>query len=86
MFYQKLNLKRFIEVFKNMQKKLFLTPLGFVRQYNLPKPYCSPSIIKTGKFFLLTKNFEKRATIKSLNRKWALPDKSPRETTNENDE
>jgi len=31
-----------------MQKKSFLTPLGLVRQYNSPKPYCSPSSIIQG--------------------------------------
>ena len=35
-----------------MQKKSFLTPLGFVRQYNSPKPYCSPSVIIQGNFHL----------------------------------
>ena len=35
-----------------MQKKSFLTPLGFVRQYNSPKPYSSPSIIIQGNFHL----------------------------------
>jgi len=34
-----------------MQKKI-LTPLGFVRQYNSPKPYCSPSIIIQGNIHL----------------------------------
>ena len=43
---------RFKKVFKNMQKKSFLTPLGFVRQYNSPKPYYSPSIIIQGNFHL----------------------------------
>ena len=52
MFYQKLNFKGFIEVFKNMEKKSFLTPLGLVPQYNSPKPYCSPSIIIQGNFHL----------------------------------
>ena len=35
-----------------MQKKLFLTPLGLVRQYDSPKPYCSPSITIQGIFHL----------------------------------
>ena len=35
-----------------MKKKLFLTPLALVRQYNSPKPYCSPSIIIQGNFNL----------------------------------
>ena len=35
-----------------MRKKSFLTPLGLVRQYNSPKPYCSPSIIIQGTFHL----------------------------------
>jgi len=35
-----------------MQKKSFLTPLGLVRQYNSPKPYCSPSIIIQGNFHI----------------------------------
>ena len=35
-----------------MQKQSFLTPLGLVRQYNSPKPYCSPSIIIQGNFHL----------------------------------
>ena len=36
-----------------MPKKSFLTPLGFVRQNNSPKPYyCSPSIIIKGNFHL----------------------------------
>ena len=35
-----------------MKKKSFLTPLGLVRQYNSPKPYCSPSIIIQGNFHL----------------------------------
>ena len=51
-FYQKLNFKSFIEVFKNMQKISLLTPLGLVRQYNSPKPYCSPSIIIQENFHL----------------------------------
>ena len=37
---------------QNIQKKSFLTPLGFVRQYNSPKPYCSRSIIIQGNFHL----------------------------------
>ena len=37
---------------KKMQKKSFLTPLGLVRQYNSPKPNCSPSIIIQGNFHL----------------------------------
>ena len=48
----KLNFFRFIGRFKKMQKKSFLTPLGLVRQYNLPKPYYSPSIIIQGNFHL----------------------------------
>jgi len=35
-----------------MQKKSFLTPLGLVRQYDSPNPYCSPSIIIQGNFHL----------------------------------
>ena len=35
-----------------MPKKSFLTPLGLVRQYNSPKPYCSPSSIIHGNFYL----------------------------------
>ena len=38
------------DVFKKMQKKSFLTPLGLVHQYNSPKPYCIPSIIIQGNF------------------------------------
>ena len=33
-------------------KKSFLTPLGLVRLYNSPKPYCSPSTIMQGNFHL----------------------------------
>ena len=33
-------------------QKSFLTPLGFVRQYNSSKPYCSPSVIIQGNFHL----------------------------------
>ena len=35
-----------------MQKKLILTPLGLVREYNLPKPYYSTSSIIQGNFQL----------------------------------
>ena len=37
----------------------FLTPLGLVRQYNSPKPYCSPSIIIQG-IFHLSKHLNER--------------------------
>jgi len=33
-------------------QKIFLIPLGLVRQHNSPKPYCSPSIIIQGNFHL----------------------------------
>jgi len=45
---KKLNFISFIEDFQNMQKKSFLTPLGLLRQFNSPKPYCSPSSIIQG--------------------------------------
>ena len=35
-----------------MQKKLILTPLGLVREYNLPKPYYSTSSIIQANFCL----------------------------------
>ena len=34
----KLNFFRFIGRFQNNAKKIFLTPLGLVHQYNSPKP------------------------------------------------
>ena len=40
------------DVFKKMQKKNISDTLGLVRQYNSPKPYCSPSIIIQGNFHL----------------------------------
>ena len=36
--------------FQKNAKKSFLTPLGLVRQYDSPNPYCSPSIIIQGNF------------------------------------
>ena len=49
----KINFFRFTGRFqKNEEKKSFLTPQGLVRQYNSPKPYCSPSIIIQGNFHL----------------------------------
>ena len=48
----KIKLLGLLDVFKKMQKKSFLTPLGLVRQYDSPKPYCSPSIIIQGNFHL----------------------------------
>ena len=38
--------------FSNKCKKIFLTHLGLVRQYNSPKPHCSPSIIIQGNLHL----------------------------------
>ena len=51
-FLSKLNFFRFMGRFQKMQKKSFLTPLGLVRQYDSPNPYCSPSIIIQGNFHL----------------------------------
>jgi len=48
----KLNFFRFMGRFQKNAKRSFLTPLGIVRQYNSPKPYCSPSIIIQGNFHL----------------------------------
>jgi len=48
----KLNFFRFMGLFKKNAKKSFLTPLGLVRQYDSPNPYCSPSIIIQGNFHL----------------------------------
>ena len=42
----------FIGRFQKNEKKSNLTALGLVRQYNLPKPHCSPSIIIQGNFHL----------------------------------
>ena len=48
----KLNFFSFLGHFQKNAKKIFLTPLSIVRQYNSPKPYCSPLIIKQGNFHL----------------------------------
>ena len=51
-FLSKLNVLRFMGRFQKHAKKIISTPLGLVRQYNPPKPYCSPSIIMQGNFHL----------------------------------
>ena len=43
---------RFMGRYQKNAKKIFLIPLGLVRQHNSPKPYCSPSIIIQGNFHL----------------------------------
>jgi len=48
----KLNFFMFMGHFQKKCKKIFLTPLGLVRQYNTPKPYYSPSSIIQGNFHL----------------------------------
>ena len=46
----KFNFFRLMGRFQKNAKISFLTPLGLVRQYDSPNPYCSPSTIIQGNF------------------------------------